>query len=171
MTRELLLLRHAKSSWKKPELRDFDRPLNKRGKQDAERMGRLLRERELLPDSVLSSTAKRARATLKRLRQAAGIAKGAVIWRDDLYLAELDALLTILAEAPPAARRVLLIGHNPGLEMLTRHLGGGAIPEPSDGKLVPTAALVRLQLPDDWSDLPAGAAKLALITRPRDVVF
>jgi phosphohistidine phosphatase len=64
--KSLLILRHAKSSWKDPELTDHDRPLNKRGKCDAPRIGKLLKNEHLVPEAMISSTAKRARATAER---------------------------------------------------------------------------------------------------------
>jgi phosphohistidine phosphatase len=86
-----------------------------------------------------------------------------------LYEAGLDALLAVLAGCPPQPRRVMLVGHNPGLEELLVYLADEPVPLPADGKLLPTATLARLALPDDWRGLHAGSARLLSITRPGEM--
>ena len=161
----LLILRHAKSSWKHAGLADHDRPLNKRGLRDAPRMGRLLRDEGLLPDLIVSSTAVRALATAELAAQAAGC--GADVLRDGrLYLAGPAAIAGVLAEAGGGAERLLVVGHNPGLEELLAALTGRAEP-------LPTAALaeVRLEL-TAWSALTAADTRGRLVNlwRPRELV-
>ena len=157
----LLILRHAKSSWKDPGLADHDRPLNKRGLRDAPRMGRLLRDEDLVPDRIVSSTAVRARATADLVAGEAGCA-GAVKHSRRLYLASAPEIVGVLAEAGGGARKLLVVGHNPGLEELLAALTGCREP-------LPTAALaaVRLELAA-WSKLEAGTpARLVDLWRPR----
>lgn len=142
----LLVLRHAKSSWKNQELADHDRPLNKRGKRDAPRMGWLLREQELVPDLIISSTAKRAITTAKAVVDASGYENEIVLTRG-LYHAWAESFLTILSRLTDDPARVMVIGHNPGLEGLVEALVG-------QYERMPTAALAQIQLPiDRWSDL------------------
>ncbi|MGB7955409.1 MAG: histidine phosphatase family protein [Candidatus Nitrosopolaris sp.] len=93
--KSVLILRHAKSSWKHPELADHDRPLNKRGKRDAQRMGELLRNEHLIPESVISSTAIRARDTAKAVVKASGY-KGKIALNRSLYAAGPEAYLKVL---------------------------------------------------------------------------
>ena len=81
----LLILRHAKSSWKEARLTDHDRPLNKRGHRDAPKMGRLLRDKELVPQMIISSTAKRTRKTVKLVSEASGY-EGERLFRKELFL-------------------------------------------------------------------------------------
>lgn len=169
MSRELLILRHGKSDWSTGAATDFERPLKKRGRRDAERMGRWLREQDLLPAHVVSSPARRARETVQRLCEAAGLEEAAVHWEPALYEADLERLLAALAASPAQARRVLLAGHNPELEELLRYLGGPGVARPQDGKLLATATLAALTLPDDWSRLAPGCARNIRITRPRDL--
>lgn len=159
----LLIMRHAKSSWDDPNLDDHERPLNKRGKHDAPRMGDLLRAENLLPDLVLSSTAIRARRTAELVVQSSGYS-GEMRLRRDLYEAEADTYLSVLKQLPEDCQRVLLIGHNPGLE----HLLGLLC---DVWERLPTAALAVVSLPlESWKELqaePQGA--LLRIWRPKEV--
>ena len=142
----LLILRHAKSSWKHPELADHERPLNKRGQHDAPKIGSLLVDRELLPQLILSSTSIRTRQTAEALIQTSGFS-GKVEFLDSLYMAEPPAYLKALRALPDDLERVLVIGHNPGLEGLVQLLGGQIV-------ALPTAALAHIVLPiQSWSSL------------------
>ena len=142
----LLVLRHAKSSWNDPALDDHERPLNKRGRRDAPRMGELVREYGLIPDVIISSDAVRARLTAEAVAEAARYA-GEILLDPHLYLAcpaDIHSLLTTVREN---AGTVMIVGHNPGLETLVEQLTG----ERQD---LPTAALAQIGLPiDQWLDL------------------
>lgn len=157
----LLLLRHAKSDWDDPNLPDHERPLNKRGKRDAPRMARLLRDENLIPDLVITSTAKRACQTAREVARGAG---GAVVETDQLYLAGLDAYRSVLSAVPDTHDRVMLVGHNPGIEDFLADLTG--VPT-----RLPTAALARVDLPiAGWSELTdATRGKLAGVWRPKEL--
>ncbi len=164
--RVLVVMRHAKSDWSGGELADFDRPLSARGRRDAPRMGRWLVEQGLAPACVLASPARRARDTTLAIVQELPAA-APIAWEPRLYAAELVDLLAVLAAAPQASP-LLLVGHNPGLEELVRWLLGSAIGEVSaDGKIMPTAGVVALAMPQDWARLPAGSARLRTAMRPR----
>ena len=89
-----------------------------------------------------------------------------IVQDERIYAADFDALLTVLADCPPDAVRVMLVGHNPGLEELLAWLASEVVPTPEDGKLLPTATLARLEMPADWRTLVAGCARLVSITRP-----
>ncbi len=122
MKRELLVLRHAKSAWDTGARTDFERPLSGRGRRDAPRMGRFLAERGLVPDHVVSSPAERARQTVLAVCAELGLGEDAVRWDERIYHASTGALMDVLAESPAGAHRVLIAGHNPGLEMLVQTL-------------------------------------------------
>lgn len=109
----VLLIRHAKSSWAEPGLSDFDRPLNERGKSDAPDMAARLLQRKLIPDLLVTSTAKRARATCKVFEAVLGIQQ--VQKTDDLYLADADRFERVVAQLPDSANTVALFAHNPGI--------------------------------------------------------
>jgi phosphohistidine phosphatase len=168
MTRELLILRHAKSAWDTPAETDYDRPLNGRGKRDAPRVGGWLRDQGLHPDHVVASPARRARQTARRACKVLDFDRDAIDWQPDVYLADVPTLLDVLAGCPATARRVLLIGHNPGLEELLAFLVAPLAPPP-DGKRLPTATVARLDLPDDWTRLGRGCGTLLAWMRPRDL--
>lgn len=164
--RELLILRHAKSDRGGFAGPDFDRPLDERGRRDAPRVGKWLRRTGLLPDHVVASPARRARETAEAVAAATGIDPAAMTWERAVYDASLGALLRVLAEVPPGARRILLVGHNPGLEELVLHLAGGDVPVPEDGKLLVTAAIARFDLPPAGEPLEEGCGVLRGIRRP-----
>lgn len=167
MPRELLIMRHAKSDWDSGARRDFDRPLAKRGKRDAPRVGAWLYREGLVPDFILSSPAERARATVIKVCKYLDINKQDIHWEERIYEAETSTLLELLGQCPPASSTVLLVGHNPGLESLLRYLTDNDFDPPQDGKLMPTAAIARLEMPTDWSQLPRGCANLISLTRPK----
>jgi len=159
----LLLLRHAKSSWKHPELADHDRPLNKRGKRTAPHMGALLQEEDLMPDLILCSSAVRAYMTALIVAKACGYA-GEIKKSRKLYLAEPQDYIEVLHEVPESHARVLVVGHNPGLEALVEALTGEAM-------AMPTAALAQMELSlPRWSDLAMDSdCKLVNVWRPKDL--
>src|SRR5262245_37744430 len=104
----LLLLRHAKSSWKNSDADDHERPLNKRGKKDAPRMGRLIQQENLLPELIVSSSAKRCRKTVEQVIQHSGF-RGETRFTGELYEANADALRAFLTSLPTSVNRLLLI--------------------------------------------------------------
>lgn len=159
----LLILRHAKSSWKDTSLDDIDRPLNKRGRRDAPRMGKLIRKENLLPDLIVSSNARRARETVEYIIQEADY-HGDILWREALYAASPEAYIQALRELPDMYERVMVVGHNPGLEELIAMLT-------DSWESMPTAALAQLSLDvASWSDVgydPVG--KLIKVWRPKEL--
>lgn len=139
--RTLLILRHAKSSWDHPDLDDYDRPLNKRGRKEAKAVGKFMRAR--LPELVLTSTAVRARETVA-LWQRASRYQGPVEERREFYLAGPERYLEALAGLATRGATTMVVGHNPGLEELVHRLTGRH-------EELPTAALAELELPvDSW---------------------
>lgn len=169
MTRELLILRHAKSSWDSSAVTDFDRPLAKRGLRDAPRVGRFLRDRGLVPDYVVSSPAERARQTVIAVCAEMGIGAEQIAWDSRIYHASTGSLLDVLNDCPKDARRVLIAGHNPGLELLLQNLCDHEIPMPDDYKLMPTAAVAHLEIRSEWSALEGRLARLISLTRARSL--
>jgi phosphohistidine phosphatase len=169
MWRHLLLLRHGKSAWDTGALDDFGRPLARRGERDTRRMGKWMHEEGLIPDYVLSSPALRTKETSYRVCKSLDIPKHDIHFDPRLYLADVSALLAALADCPALCKEILLVGHNPGMEDLLAYLCGGKAAVPEDGKLMPTATLARLRLPDDWSRLEYGCARLVSLTRPRSL--
>ncbi len=167
MTRELIILRHAKSSWTSDAPTDFDRPLAKRGKRDAPRMGKWMKQQRLIPDHVVSSPANRAKKTILLVCKELDIGKAAITWDRRIYMGELEDLLEVLAECPETAKRVILVGHNPGLDFLLSYLWGDDIELPEDDNLLPTATLAHLMMPEKWRGLEHGSAKVMSLVRPK----
>ncbi|SRR5258706_15588563 len=166
----LLLLRHAKSSWDDPSLDDFDRPLAPRGAKAASLMGAYIERHKLKPDLVLSSAAVRTRATLALvLAEWSGPAPG-ILYEDTLYLATPTVLLERLRRAKKEARRIMLLGHNPGLQAVALELiGKGKRKSIAEiATKFPTAALAVIEFDiDTWSGSRPAAGTLALFTTPR----
>jgi|GEM_PF-89736 len=159
----LLLMRHAKSSWKHPELADHERPLAKNGLRDAHRMGELIERQELIPQRVFSSSAVRATKTASIFCKMCGCGENIVV-EDSLYLAEADTLIDTLKALPDDLERVLLVGHNPGLEALLQILCARV-------ESLPTAVIAYITLPiKQWSELSVKTeGELVEIWRPKEL--
>lgn len=160
----LLLLRHAKSSWKEEGLADHDRPLNKRGKQDAPRMGELVRKEGLIPDVIVTSTAKRARKTARLVAKGSGY-RGKIVKSETLYQAGREGFVEVLTALPEKIERVMLVGHNPDLEEFLEIMIGKS-------QRMPTAALAEVRLNiDSWKRLKQeSTGQLVNIWLPRELV-
>lgn len=155
----LLVLRHAKSSWKHP-VEDHDRPLKKRGKRDAARLGAVLRKRGMLPDLIYSSTARRARDTAERVADAAEYS-GEFFDTPNLYFTTLDEQLELLGKLDDAYETVMIVGHNPAMEELVYRLTGRRL-------RMPTAALACLEFEvDSWAEVPGVRGELRTQLIPR----
>ena len=157
--RRLLLLRHAKAVAPHPgvpEASDHDRPLSERGRLDAAGMGRLLRERGLVPAAALVSTALRTRQTFDLLGPFEDGGPRRTL-SDVLYLAGPETLLDVLREHGGDADSVMLVGHNPGMHELALRLGIGS---PLLAHGFPTCALAVFSVEDDWPDLAPERATL-----------
>ncbi len=152
MSRELLILRHGKS-YKTADGGDFYRPITDKGKRSAQRIGTWLMRQDLVPDYVVASPAVRAKETARKACKAMGLGNDDVATEPAVYRAARQELLEVLAACPATRRRVMLVGHNPGLEDLLRYLCGDAA-NPDGGKLLPTATLARLDMPASWRNLP-----------------
>jgi phosphohistidine phosphatase len=159
----LLLLRHAKSSWDDGDLADYDRPLNNRGRRDAPRIGQLLAQHELTPDLIVTSAARRAATTAELVALAAAYG-GDIQYTNELYLADPETFRDVARDTPDAVTRLLLVGHNPGIEELVSDLAGRE-------ERIPTAALACFQLPiAQWRELTdETAAELLHLWRPKEL--
>lgn len=165
-TRQLLLLRHGKSDWSGGE-DDLDRPLSERGKRDAQRIGVWLATHNRVPDCVISSPATRAVATAEKACKAIGLGVAGLSHDPRIYAAGVDELMEVIRQLPTKSKRVLLVGHNPGLEELIPYLTRSN-PQPHEGgKIFPTATLVTLQFEEKWSRLGAGSGALIETLYPR----
>ncbi|MBF0179557.1 MAG: histidine phosphatase family protein [Magnetococcales bacterium] len=173
MARQLIIMRHAKSAWDTDALSDFDRPLAKRGMQDAPRMGQWLQDNDLIPDFIVASPAQRAKETILAVCKVLEIKKKAVQWDGRIYGAGTEELLEVLGEVPKGTKIVMIVGHNPGLEMLYSYLVERKAPEESafseEMGVIKTATIAHLRMPDDWGRLAPGCATLTRLISPREL--
>ena len=170
-TRQLILLRHAKSAWP-DDVPDHDRPLAPRGRRDAPAAGRWLRESGYVPDRVLCSTARRARDTWQMAEEKLD-AHPATLFEDRIYGASTADLLDLARETPARVRTLLIVGHDPAMRELTLEL---ADDQPGDAEAYavgqvrakyPTGAIAVLSFAGDWSELSPGQAQLNHFASPQ----
>ncbi len=160
----LLLMRHAKSSFRESEMPDFERPLSKRGEKDAPRMGKLLKDKDLVPNLILSSTAQRACQTAELVADKCKY-EHEIVFVNDFYLGEPDAYMKTLSDlGEENTDIVLVIGHNPGLESLLQLMTDKV-------ESLPTAAIAQLEVPiRTWKALNTDViANVKRIWEPRDL--
>jgi phosphohistidine phosphatase len=167
----LTLLRHAKSTWDDPVARDFDRPLNQRGRRAAQTVGREMRAQGLAFDRIIASPAVRVIETLEEIGAGYGQALDPH-YDQRLYLAPTETLLDLIQDTDDNVERLLIAGHNPGLErlvlLLTRK-GGDGLRDEVEVKY-PTATLAEISLPvEHWKEIEEGIGTLARFIRPRDL--
>jgi phosphohistidine phosphatase len=162
---ELYLLRHAKSSWDEPGLRDHERPLAPRGRKAGKKLARYLRDEGIRPELVLCSSARRTQETLGRILPALG-EPVAVEIEDRLYGAGSEDLLARLRELPEDVGSALVIGHNPGLQDLALRL---APAEPRLAEKFPTGALASVALAGPWARLGETPVELTAFVVPREL--
>jgi phosphohistidine phosphatase len=164
----LTLLRHAKSGWDHPALRDVDRPLNPRGRRAARTVGREMRRLGLRFDRTVASPARRVVETLEEVEDVFGpLAAG---WDERLYLATTETLIEVARETEGGAERLLLVGHNPGLEELVLRLSAKGPLRAEAALKYPTATLAELAFDiASWRQLGDCGVTLTRFIRPRDL--
>ena len=162
--KRLILVRHAKSSWKNPGLQDFARPLNGRGKQNAPMMGKRLLGSGILPEVVVSSPAKRAWSTARLIASEIHFKEENLIADPEVYEADVDTLMEIIGNFSGAWQDVMLVGHNPGLtdlaEMLTDQAFGN----------LPTCAICCIEFAvENWSEISYGSGRVYHYDYPKSI--
>lgn len=169
MPKKLYLLRHAKSDWSNLALSDHGRPLNDRGRQASDLIGSRLAQMAFSPDIVLCSTAQRTVETLERLMSA-----GRFNWhtqkKRDLYHASANRLLKVIHQVDSAQNRLLLVGHNPGIQDLAVALTGDGDADQTYrlGRKLPTGSFVSLEFDVDcFSQISVGTGRLRAFMRPK----
>jgi len=160
--KQLLICRHAKSSWKDPELRDFDRPLNKRGKGDAPEMGRRLAAHGLQPDLIYASSAVRAVETVLHYAKEIGYPVERIQFNPGQYTASVPMLLSLIQEVDQEVATLMVVGHNPESTMLANYLSGLKIDN------IPTSGIVALGFAvSNWQDITPGTGNLLFFDYPK----
>lgn len=165
----LTLLRHAKSAVDDPVARDFDRPLNRRGRKAARAIGEEMRRLGLAFDAVVASPAVRVKETLAEVEHGYGRGLGAE-FDQRAYLASPEALLDIVRSTGEGASRLLVVGHNPGLETLALALAGASGLREELAVKYPTGALAEIGFSvQSWREVRPGTGRLDRFIRPRDL--
>lgn len=160
--KQLTLVRHAKSSWKDPELTDFDRPLNKRGRNDLPLMAERIFAQGLLPDLIITSGANRALTTARAIKTCLNIQDDAFSIQPEVYESYSETLLYLLQNSHDQLDHIMLVGHNPGLEMLGYYLTQETVEK------FPTAAVMHMHLSiTNWHELAEGCAMLTWFDYPK----
>lgn len=161
----ILLMRHAKSSWDDSSLRDFDRPLNSRGKGDAPKMGSYLNEITMTPDLIVSSPAARAKATILEVIKELGLEESVITWNEDLYYGSSKAYLDAIQSASEDVNVVMTVGHNPMTENAI-----AALSDKPFNEHVPTATIACFEANvPSWSDVGVGSCRLKWLVSPKSL--
>jgi phosphohistidine phosphatase len=161
----IMLLRHAKSSHDDSSLKDFDRPLAKRGKRDVPRLGAFAQTVKALPGHIVSSPAERAKQTTEHFVEIAGLDANLIAWNENLYYGGARDYLSVIQQAPENVDTVLLVGHNPLMEetvsLLCNEEGVYTV-------RMPTAALVCIEHPAiEWPQVKPGTARIKWMMTPK----
>ncbi|MEK9647595.1 MAG: histidine phosphatase family protein [Gammaproteobacteria bacterium] len=165
MKKELILMRHGKSDWSQP-VSDFNRPIKKRGLKEAARVGQWLGEQDLAPDLIISSPAQRARQTAVTVSEVMDYTEDNIFFYEPVYMADVSELLDAIATAPEECQRLMVVGHNPGMEDLLFYLTE-EVDVPDDGKVMPTATIAVLETESSWGALEHSSCRLQIIARGR----
>ena len=162
LMKTLYLVRHAKSSWDDPGLGDLKRPLSKRGKRDAPFMGRLLNEQGELPGLIVSSPAKRAYGTARRIAKEINYPVKNIIKDEALYMADNDDFLKVIHSVPDSVERLMLFGHNYGITYFANYISGSSIGN------IPTCGAVRIDFEAGlWKEINVNKGQLIFFEYPK----
>jgi len=158
----LVLIRHAKSDWSDPNITDMERPLNKRGKRDAPFMARLVKERGLYPDIILTSPAERAMQTVKYFIEELGIDKSKLHIKEEIYTKDSLTIRRIISQIDDSHNTVFLVGHNPDITSLANQLLDVFIEN------IPTTGVVCIDFDfESWKDILSKRGQLRFFEYPK----
>jgi phosphohistidine phosphatase len=158
----LILVRHAKSSWDNPDIKDFERPLNKRGKKDAPLMAKIFKDKNIVTDLIISSPAVRAFSTAQEFAEELKYPKNEIITDISIYEMGSKAILNILSKLNPKYKVVMLFGHNPDMTYLSSYLSGNNFDN------VPTCGVVCIDFEiDSWDKITDNQGTLRFFEYPK----
>ena len=158
----IYLVRHAKSSWKYPNLDDFERPLNKRGRKNAPFMGTILKKLKVAPELILSSPANRASMTARVIADKIGYPLENIHYSESIYEFSANALIDVIVELDNGVNKAMLVGHNPALTELANYIGDTPISN------IPTSGIfcAELNIPS-WAKISDRCGKLIFFEYPK----
>jgi len=157
----LILIRHAKSSWKNTELDDIERPLKKRGVKDAIKIGKLLYNREEIPELLITSPAERALSTAGIIAAEIGYPQENIIKEELLYMAGYDDFIRVISRYSAGKSKIMMVSHNPGITDFVNSISRAEIDN------IPTCGVVRLDFTDAESAVKGLQAKLVYFEYPK----
>jgi phosphohistidine phosphatase len=163
MKRVIVMIRHAKSSWANPLQSDFERPLNDRGEQDAPMMGERLKARNILPDLIIASTAKRAKQTAKKIAAAIGYSEDKILWVDKLYHCIPSVFDEVIHDIADDIKTAFIVAHNPGITEFVNEFS-------AEFKIdnMPTCGIVAAELNvDEWNEFTTARKQVILFDYPK----
>lgn len=161
--KNLILVRHAKSSWDNPEWSDFERPLNKRGLRDAPFMAQLLSKKEVVPDLIISSTAKRAMETAQFFCEVFNYSKDKLILDLGIYERGSKYIINLLSKLDDSVNTVILVGHNPDITSMATYFSGEFFDN------VPTCGIISVKFNfDSWANISIKNGELLFSEFPRN---
>jgi phosphohistidine phosphatase len=161
----LLLIRHAKSDWGDPSLKDFDRPLNERGKRDAPLMAHRLSDKKIDIDIFISSPAKRARKTAELITEELGRKKKEIIFNEKLYLADADTFFDVIRDVDDKSESIAVFSHNPGITDFANRLTSKRIDN------IPTSGIFAVKVKTNhWKDFMNAEKEFWLFDYPKATV-
>ncbi|MFQ5469077.1 MAG: histidine phosphatase family protein [Gammaproteobacteria bacterium] len=159
---EILLVRHAKSSWKYKKLEDEERPLNKRGKRDSHDMGKRLAAKKCIPDLILASPTQRTLSTALIIASHLGLSENIIRLDSRIYRGDIADLLALLKETPESAQRIMLVGHHNSIPLLFRTLSTESI------ERIPTCGIASIEMDiTKWSKIKPQKGKLVFYDYPK----
>jgi phosphohistidine phosphatase len=158
----LYLVRHAKSSWKYPNLDDFERPLNKRGRKNAPFMGKILKKLKVAPDLVISSPANRAAATARIIAAAINYPLENIVYSEAIYEFSENALIHVIKQIEDSVNNAMVVGHNPAINGLANYIGDQPISN------IPTCGVFCVDLDiSSWTKIEERCGKLKFFEFPK----
>ncbi len=158
----LYLVRHAKSSWKYPNLDDFERPLNKRGHKNAPFMGKILKKLKVTPDLLISSPANRAAMTARIIAAAINYPLENIVYSEAIYEFSEDALIRVINQIDDSVNASMVVGHNPAINGLANYIGDQPISN------IPTCGVCCLDLDiPSWAKIGKNCGKISFFEYPK----
>jgi len=169
--KQLAIFRHAKSDWGNPGQTDFERPLNKRGRKAAKKVGRVLREQGFACDQIVCSPATRAKETVERFEKGYE-SLPALSFEPRLYMCSTGTLIEVINALPDEAQTVMIVGHNPGFHdivlRMTKSDGNGY--REKVGANYPTGAFALIHFPVEcWADVDPSSGEIRQVIFPREL--
>ncbi|MEO5911953.1 MAG: histidine phosphatase family protein [Pelobium sp.] len=166
MSKQLLIVRHAKSDWGNAEITDFNRPLNERGKANVPEMAKRLKDRNINPEIIISSSANRAISTAKLMASELGLKRDKIYKTRKIYEASCNQLLAMVNGFDNSIDFIALFGHNNGITDLTVYLTDADIFN------IPTCGVVLVKFPfDDWKMVSKFSGEVDFFDYPKKPEF